>query len=486
MGEKLKGVEPVVIWDIFSELCSIPRPSGVKEGIIKYFVDFGEKHGIVTEVDEIGNVLMKKSASTGMENRKTVIFQGHMDMVPQKNSDVDHDFATDPINAYIDGDWITAEGTTLGADNGIGVAASLALLKADDVSHGPIEVLITVDEESGMTGAFELGKDFMKGEILMNLDSEEEGELCIGCAGGMDTKAIIPIKREKTPDGYTALRLDIKNLRGGHSGVDIHLMRGNSNKLLNRILWTMDRKFDIYVSNFEGGNLRNAIPREAWAELIVKNEHKDKCLSLVDSMIEDINEEFKTPDPEINISYAEIKLPEKVISKSVRVVLNSIYACPNGVMRMVPEMPEIVQLSSNLAIIKSGLTSVEISTMQRSSVNSLRDDLAAMIRSSFELAGGQVEHSGAYPGWNPNVDSEILEVMKNTYKKVFDRDAEVKVIHAGLECGLIRDKYPKMDCISFGPTIKFPHSPDEKVNIKSVENFWKYLIETLKNIPTKN
>lgn len=482
---ELKNLQPAVIWEIFSDLCAIPRPSGTKDDIIRYLVEFGEKHGIETMLDKTGNVLMKKPAGAGMENRKTVVLQGHMDMVPQKNSGNDHDFEKDPIRAYIDGDWVTAEGTTLGADNGIGMAAALAVLTDGSNQYGALEALFTVDEETGMTGAFELGKGFLSGEILINLDSEDDDELCIGCAGGMDTKATLQVRREKAPEGYIPYRIDVKNLRGGHSGVDIHLQRGNSNKILNRILWNADRQFDLFIAEFSGGNLRNAIPRESWAVLAVRKDQEKDLTEYCNSLFKDIRNEFATPDPDIVITLEKAPMPETVYSRSIRPLLSSIYACPNGVMRMVPEMPDIVQLSSNLAIVNATTDTVEISTMQRSSVNSLRDDLAAMIRSSFELAGGTVEHSGAYPGWNPNVESEILEVTKNTYKSLFQQDAHVKVIHAGLECGLIRDKYPRMDCISIGPTIKYPHSPDEKVHIGSVGKFWIFLQEILKNVPVK-
>jgi dipeptidase D len=486
MSNVLSGLNPKAVWEIFEQICNIPHPSKHEEKIIEFTLNFGKKLGLETVQDEVGNVLIRKPATAGMENCKTIVLQGHLDMVPQKNGDKKHDFEKDPIETVIDGEWVRANGTTLGADNGIGAAAALAVLQDNTLKHGPIECLFTVDEETGMTGAFGLKAGFLKGDILINLDSEDEGELYIGCAGGIDTNAVFKYKEEKTPAGHVAYKVEVKGLKGGHSGLDINLGRGNANKILNRILWDANRNLGLLLASIEGGSLRNAIPREASAIITVPEANAAKFEKLVKTTEEIVIKELGTIDPGVSITAKKTDAPANVIEQKVaRNFFSAIYGCPNGVIRMIGDMPEVVETSTNLAIIKSENSKIEIASLQRSSVDSAKEDLCNMIRSVFELAGAEVENGGAYPGWKPNVNSPILKAMKEVYNNKFGKIPEQKVIHAGLECGLIGGVYPNLDMISFGPTIRHPHSPDEKVNIKTVQLFWDFLVETLKNAPKK-
>ncbi len=486
MNKTISHLEPTHVWRIFEDMCQIPRPSKHEAKIIDYVKSFGEKLGLETTVDEVGNVLIRKPATAGMEDRQTVVLQGHLDMVPQKNNDTVHDFLTDPIQPYIDGDWVKAKGTTLGADNGIGAAAALAILEADDLSHGPLECLFTIDEETGMTGAFGLKPGWLRGDILINLDSEDEGELYIGCAGGIDTNVTFSYTPENVPADYVAYEVEVKGLRGGHSGLDINLGRGNANKLLNRLLWKANRDMELQLTSIKGGSLRNAIPREAKAVVVVPSAHAAAFEALAKSLDETIRKELATADPGFTLLIRKTSTPPAVLDKATcKQLFDAIYACPNGVVRMVAEMPEIVETSTNLAIIESTDKQVVISTLQRSSVDSAKDDLCQMMRATFELAGGNVVHEGAYPGWKPNIDSPILKTMKDVYLKDFGKVPDQKVIHAGLECGLLGGVYPNLDMISFGPTIRNPHSPDEMVHIKSVAKFYDFLAATLKNTPAK-
>jgi dipeptidase D len=486
MSKVLSNLEPKPLWNIFEDICNIPHPSKKEAKIIEYAKSFGEKLGLETIVDHVGNVIIRKPATPGMEDRQGIILQGHLDMVPQKNNDTDHDFEKDPIQPWIDGEWVKAKGTTLGADNGIGAAAAMAVLQANDLQHGPIEVLLTIDEETGMTGAFELKGGVLKGDILINLDSEDEGELYIGCAGGIDTFAYLHYTEKPVPAGHVAYKVEVKGLKGGHSGLDINLGRGNANKILNRALWQANRELGLELASIDGGSLRNAIPREANAVVTIPADNAAAFEKLVSSLDAIVKKELGNVDPDFSMKAAKVEAPKTIIdSKVAKNLFNVVYACPNGTMRMISEMPEVVETSTNLAIIKSANGKIEIASLQRSSVDSAKDDLANMLRSVFEMAGAEVKQSGSYPGWKPNVDSPILKAMKDVYQNKYGKIPAQKVIHAGLECGILGGNYPGLDMISFGPTIRNPHSPDEKVNIKTVGLFWDYLVETLKNAPKK-
>lgn len=487
MSKILSNLEPKELWRYFEDICGIPHPSKKEAKIVEYVVETGTKLGLETKVDQTGNVLIRKPATPGMEQCKTVVLQGHLDMVPQKNNKTEHDFEKDPIKPYIDGEWVKADGTTLGADNGIGVAAALAVLASNDAEHGPIEALFTVDEETGMTGAFGLKSGFLSGEILINMDSEDEGELYIGCAGGIDTNAFFSYSEEPVPEKHKAYRVDVKGLKGGHSGLDIHLGRGNAIKLLNRLLWQAHRESGLLISSVDGGSLRNAIPREASAIVLIPEEQAAAFEKLGQTMCTEWNNELGNADTEVHLEITATGNPPGVMDASTtKNMLNAIYACPNGVIRMTTDMPDVVETSTNLAVLKSGNGIVEAGSLQRSSVDSARQDLCNMMRSVFELGGARVEQTGDYPGWKPNVESPILKTMTRVYEEMYGKTPEQKVIHAGLECGILGGTYPKLDMISFGPTIRNPHSPDEMVNIETVKRFYDFLTETLKNIPVKN
>ena len=483
MANLINELAPRALWKNFESLCNIPRPSKKEAKVIEYVIDFAKKHNLEYLKDEVGNVVIRKPASKGNEGKPTVTLQSHLDMVPQKNSATVHDFEKDPIQPYIDGEWVKAKGTTLGSDNGIGVASALAVLEATDIAHGPIEALFTIDEETGMTGAFNLKANMLKGKILMNLDSEDEGELFIGCAGGVNTTITFNYKPEPVPTGMKAYNINLTGLKGGHSGVDIHLGRGNANKVMNRFLWKASRDLGLRIAAIEGGSLRNAIPRESFVSAVIPSNNEKAFLSWADEFGKTIKNELFSVEPDIKFVAAPMDLPLKVLDKLTQDhFLNGIYATPNGVIRMISEMPEVVETSTNLAIIKSNENTIDVMCLLRSSVDSAKTDLANAMTSVFELAGATVVHDGAYPGWKPDIDSPVLKTMKKVYKDLYGKTPEVKVIHAGLECGIIGDVYKGMDMISFGPTIRHPHSPDEKVNIPSVEKFWNYLIETLKAV----
>lgn len=483
---EITNLEPKAVWRIFNELCQIPRPSKKERKAVDYAKAFGENLGLETIVDEVGNVIIKKPATKGMENLKTVVFQGHLDMVPQKNSNTKHDFEKDPIQPYVDGEWVTAKGTTLGADNGIGVAAALAILESKDIEHGPVEVLLTIDEETGMTGANALKPGILEADILINTDSEDEGELYIGCAGGVDTNAKFHYVEEKVPSDVTPFKLKVTGMKGGHSGLDIKLGRGNANKAINRLLYEAGKSVDFRISTIEAGSLRNAIPREAFVEVVVPNAQIGEFKNFINEVGEDISNELKVTEPDMKIELEDSDMPSFVIDvKTQKNLIKSIYGCPNGVIRMSDAMEGLVETSTNLAVVKSGDGFIKLETLQRSSVDSAKTDLANMIRCVFELAGAEVVHEGAYPGWRPNPESPILKSMLDVYKNKFDKEAKIMAIHAGLECGIIMESYPELDTISCGPTIRFPHSPDEKVNIETVQKFFDFLVETLKHIPKK-
>lgn len=486
MSAEIKNLNPPSVWEIFYDLTQIPRPSKMEHRAVVFAKEFGEKLGLKTYVDKTGNVIISKPASPGFENRQGVILQAHLDMVPQKNSDTEHDFENDPIDAYVDGDWVKARGTTLGSDNGMGIAAALAVLQDKNLKHGLIEVLLTVDEETGMTGAFQLERGLLDGKILVNLDSEDEGELYIGCAGGMDTSGKLRYLDEPVRADSSALELAIKGLKGGHSGLDIHLGRGNANILLCRFMFDVAEKFDMRLAGMDGGSLRNAIPREAFAIVTISPEKKEDFLDAVKEYEDIYRTELGFVEPDLTFTASVTDRPLTIIDKeSQDKLVRLVCGMPNGVIRMDPEMPGVTETSTNLAIVKTGDGEIDVQCLLRSSVDSAKISLGSSLQGVLELAGADVTHSGTYPGWKPNVDSPILATMKSVYERDFGKIPDVKVIHAGLECGIIGDAYPGLDMISFGPTIRFPHSPDEKVHIGSVQKFWDFLLRTLENIPVK-
>jgi dipeptidase D len=483
MKSEITNLEPKVLWEHFYELTQIPRPSKKEAKAVEFVRQFGLKHGLETKVDDTGNVIIRKPATAGMADRPGVILQTHLDMVPQKNSDTEHDFEKDPISAYIDGEWVKAGNTTLGADNGIGVAATLAILGSADIAHGPLEALFTVDEETGMTGAFNLKGGLLNGRILMNLDSEDEGELIIGCAGGMNTTGILMFDTAPVPADMVAYKLALTGLRGGHSGIDISLGRGNSNKLLFRFMFHAAGALGMRLASVDGGSLRNAIPRESFAVAVVPAKSGPGFLDEVKKYEAVYRKELGSAEPDLKFSAQKAELPDRLIKEDVQdKLIRMVYGLPNGVIRMSTETPGIVETSSNLAIVKSDKDHVELLCLLRSSVDTAKEDLGNSIQSVMELAGAKVVHDGTYPGWKPDVQSPVLKTMKEVYRKRFGKVPEIKVIHAGLECGIIGNVYPGLDMISFGPTIRHPHSPDEKVHIESVGKFWEFLLETLKNI----
>ncbi|MCX6335139.1 MAG: aminoacyl-histidine dipeptidase [Bacteroidia bacterium] len=485
MGD-IRNLEPKPLWNFFYDITQIPHPSKKEKRIAEYVEKFGKEHKLETIVDKVGNVLIRKPATKGMEKRKGIILQTHLDMVPQKNNDKKHDFEKDPIQTVIDGDWVKASGTTLGADNGIGVASALAVLASKDLQHGLVEALFTIDEETGMTGVFGLKKGFLKGDILMNLDSEDEHELCVGCAGGIDVSATKKYKEETAPARMTAYRVTAKGLRGGHSGVDISLGRANSNKLMFRFMMQAESDFGIRLAEAAGGNLRNAIPRESFAVLLVASAKAKAFEKFVKGYEKMYRAEFAEPEPDLSFTCKKCEMPSKVMTKPDQFqILRAVFVCPNGVQRMSQAMKGLVETSNNMAIVKCLKGSLEVHNLCRSSVNTSKESTAWRIAAVFHLIGAKVTMSGGYPGWKPNMASPVLKIMGSTYKKMFGTEADIKAIHAGLECAIIGGVYPDLDMISFGPTIKHPHSPDEKVNIPSVKKFYAFLCESLKQVPVK-
>jgi len=486
MNKEILNLEPKTLWKNFYSLTQIPHPSKKEEKIREFIIKFGKNLGLETIVDEVGNVIIRKPATPGMEKLKGVILQGHLDMVPQKNSDKLHDFEKDPIETIIDGEWVRANGTTLGADNGMGVSAAMSILESKDIKHGPLETLFTTDEETGMTGATSLKPGVLKGDILINMDSEDEGELYIGCAGGTNGNFQFIYSEVNVPKGSIALKINVTGLKGGHSGVDIHLGRGNANKIMTRLLWHGAHKHGVRLSSIDGGSLRNAIPREAFAIITLPNDRKDGFLKCMNELSQTIKKELSAVDPDLKIEVLSSELPKILIDEKTQLnLLNALYGCPNGVMRMSNEMKGLVETSTNLAIVKSENGIINVQCLLRSSVDSAKNDLEQMMQSVFELAGARFVFDGKYPGWKPNPDSLILKIMLDIYNKKFGKTPEIRAIHAGLECGILGGAYPSWDMISFGPTIRYPHSPDEKVNIATVQKFWDFLIETLKNIPVR-
>jgi dipeptidase D len=483
----IRNLEPKQLWNYFYEICQIPHPSKKEKKIVEYMQEFGKKHNLDTLVDKVGNVIMRKPATKGMENRKCLIFQTHLDMVPQKNSDKKHDFEKDPIETIIDGEWVRANGTTLGSDNGVGVAATMAVLASKDLVHGPIEALFTIDEETGMTGVFGLEKGLLHGDILLNLDSEDEGELYVGCAGGIDVSAVKSYHEEPSPKGMTAYKIVAKGLKGGHSGVDIVLGRANSNKLMFRCLMQAEADFGIRLAESSGGDLRNAIPREAQAIILVPEIKASEFEDFIKDYDQIYKAEFTETEPDLSFTCEKTAIPAKVMNQGDQYrIIRAVFVCPNGVVRMSQAMKGLVETSSNLAIVRCKEGKFEAHNLTRSSVDSAKEATAWKIAAVFHLINAEVKLEGSYPGWKPNMKSPILKTMSSLYNELYGNIPEIKAIHAGLECGLIGGVYPELDMISFGPTIRFPHSPDEKVNIASVGKFWNFLVATLKNAPVRS
>ena len=483
MAKTICDLQPQLVWKNFNKLCSVPHPSHHLEKITKVIVDFGKEHGLETIVDKAGNIIIRKPATPGRENAIPVVLQAHMDMVPQKNNDKVHNFETDPIEPMIDGEWVRANGTTLGADNGIGVAAGMAILESKDIQHGPLELFVTADEETGMYGAFGMEPGTLKGNILLNLDSEDFGELYVGCAGGVDANISWKYQGVAAIADDVALKVTIKGLKGGHSGLEINCGRANANKLLFRFLKEVISLYEARLAKVEGGNMRNAIPREAYAVISVPSEEVENIKKLVEEYCDLFNKEYSITENKIEVLCEEIEMPELIIPEEIQDdLVNAITGCPNGVFRMIPAIPDTVETSMNLSIIEANATDISVKCLLRNSVDSKKEELASMVESVFTLAGAKVEFSGSYSGWNPNLDSTILNTMKEVYKQEFGEEAAVKVIHAGLECGILGAIEPKLDMVSFGPTIRHPHSPDEKINIESVGKFWKLLVATLEHL----
>lgn len=483
MEKNICELQPQALWTNFHRLCQAPHPSHHLQAITKLITDFGKNLGLETITDQAGNILIRKPATPGMENARPVVLQAHMDMVPQKNNDKQHNFETDPIETIIDGEWVRANGTTLGADDGIGVAAGMAILESKTIKHGPLELLITADEETGMFGAFGLQPGLLQGKTLINMDSEDFGELYVGCAGGVDATITWKYQGVALPVDDIALKISITGLKGGHSGLEINQGRANANKLLFRILKDAVSQYEARLAQVSGGNMRNAIPREAFAVITVPADDRNDITNLVSEYQTLFNQEYHHTENPITVTCTEIDAPDQLIPEQIQDdLINSVTACPNGVFRMIPAIPDTVETSMNLSIVEAGPTEISIKCLLRSSVDSKKEELASMVESVFTLAGAKVEFSGSYSGWNPNLDSPILHTMSQVYTKLYGVEPAVKVIHAGLECGILGATEPGLDMVSFGPTIRHPHSPDEKVNIQSVARFWDFLTATLENI----
>jgi dipeptidase D len=479
----IRNLEPKALWNHFADLNAVPRPSKKEERVIEFMVNFGKSLGLETIQDAIGNVIIKKPATAGMENRPTVVLQSHLDMVHQKNSDTVFDFDTQGIEMLVDGDWVKANGTTLGADNGIGVAAIMAIFASTDIAHPALEAMFTIDEETGMTGAIKIDPSNFKGTVLLNLDTEDDDELSIGCAGGIDTNTTYSYEEENTDANHVGFEINIRGLLGGHSGMDIHRGRGNANKLMNRILYQGVSLMHLQVASIDGGSLRNAIPRESTAVVTVLKDDAKAFEAFLASFSEELKVELSTVESALTIEWKSVSTPAKVMKPEDTIkVLNTIYAVPNGVFRMSPDMEGLVETSSSLAriILKDGKFITQ--SLQRSSVESTKSDVANAVRAAFENMGCAVVQNGDYPGWKPNPNSPVLNLMADLYRKRYNEEPQIKACHAGLECGILGKHFPNMDMISFGPNIRAAHSPDEKVQISSVQKFWGYLLEALESI----
>ena len=487
MSQDIRNLEPVQLWNHFADLNAVPRPSKKEERVIAFMKKFGEDLGLPTLVDEVGNVIIKKPATTGMENRKTIVLQSHLDMVHQKNNDTVFDFDTQGIEMYIDGDWVRANGTTLGADNGIGVATIMAILASKEIEHPAIEALFTIDEETGMTGAMGLKGGLLEGEILLNLDTEEDTEIDIGCAGGVDVTATAEYDEEDTPDGSVAYTITVKGLKGGHSGMDIHKGLGNANKIMNRLLFNGFDSFGLQISTINGGSLRNAIPRESVAEVIIAKVYDEAFVFDMQQIANEIKSELATMEPNLEVIFEKKDtLPTKVMPPMAQYYLvRALYTAHNGVYKMSADFEDLVETSNNIAKVTVGNGKLQVQCLTRSSVESSKFDLANALRAAFEMMGCEVEFSGSYPGWTPNPNSSILKVLTELYEAQNGHKAEVIACHAGLECGILGTNYPDMEMISFGPTIRGAHSPEERVSVSSVQKYWKFVLDILKNIPVK-
>lgn len=484
---QIEALEPKVLWNHFTNLNAVPRPSKKEEKVIAFIKAFGEGLKLETEVDQVGNVLIKKPASKGMENRKTVVLQSHIDMVHQKNEETIFDFDTQGIEMFIEGDWVKAKGTTLGADNGIGVAAMMSILSSSDIVHPAIEALFTIDEETGMTGAFALESDWLKGEILLNLDTEDDRELTIGCAGGIDLTFSRSYEEIELPAGSQSIELSVKGLSGGHSGMDIHKGLGNANKIMNRFLYSLHQEIPFYIHKIEGGSLRNAIPRESIAQIAISEDKVKNLQQLFASFKAEVMAEYQETDPKLELSLTDINSNLKVANPSInKKLLNAIYAIPNGIIRMSPTMDDLVQTSNNLAQVNFKDGELAILCLCRSAVDTEKMDAVRSIKAAALILDAKVEAGGSYPGWKPKLDSQIVSIMAELYKSKFNEEPMIMAGHGGLECGIIGGQYPNLDMVSFGPNIRGAHSPDERVQISSVQKFWSYFLDTLKAIPLKN
>lgn len=487
MNQEIRNLEPKVLWNKFADLNAVPRPSKKEERVIAFMMEFGQKLGLPTLKDEVGNVIIKKPATPGMEDRKTIVMQSHLDMVHQKNNDTVFDFDTQGIEMFVEGDWVKAKGTTLGADNGLGVATIMAVLESTDIPHPAIEALFTIDEETGMSGAMGLKGGLLEGEILLNLDTEEDDEIDIGCAGGVDVTAIAEYDEESTPEDAVGYTITVKGLKGGHSGMDIHKGLGNANKIMNRLLFNGYEDFGLQIASIQGGSLRNAIPRESVAHVVIAAMYDEAFVFDMQSIINEIKTEFKTTEPtlEILIEKSQV-IPAKVMPTMAQFYLvRALYTAHNGVYRMSADFDDLVETSNNIAKVTVGKGQVKVECLTRSSVETSKFDLANALRSAFELMGCEVTFTGSYPGWTPNPKSEILDVLTSIYEKQNGSKPNVVACHAGLECGILGTNYPKMDMISFGPTIHGAHSPDERASISSAQKYWKFVLEILQNIPVK-
>ncbi len=486
MSQDVRALEPKALWNKFADLNTVPRPSKKEERVIKFMKDFGANLGLEVIEDEVGNVIIKKSATAGMEDRVTIVMQSHLDMVHQKNADTDFDFDTQGIQMVVEDDWVKAKGTTLGADNGLGVATIMAILESTDIPHPTIEALFTIDEETGMTGAMGLKGGLLSGGILLNLDTEEDDEIGVGCAGGIDVTATRTYEEEETPEFKTGFEIRVKGLQGGHSGMQIHEGLGNANKIMNRLLFDGFENFGLRIAEIDGGSLRNAIPRESRAVVAIDAVHEAAFLSEMEDLGNTIKTELKTMEPDLEIVISKSDTPEKIMDLGVQEGLTrAIYAALNGVYRMSADIADLVETSNNVArvIVKDG--HVKVGCLTRSSVESSKTDLANKLRATFELTGCEVACTGDYPGWTPNMDSSILKVLDTLYQKLNGEKAHIAACHAGLECGILGQNYPDMEMISFGPTIKGAHSPDERASISSAKKYWNFVLEILKEIPKK-
>ncbi|KFZ37049.1 aminoacyl-histidine dipeptidase [Shewanella mangrovi] len=483
---QLSQLAPQPLWQWFEKICAIPRPSKHEAALSQFIQQWAKARDLLVIEDATGNLIIRKPATAGMEDRKGVVIQAHMDMVPQANADKVHDFTKDPIEAWVDGDWVKANGTTLGADNGIGMASALAILESTDIAHGPLEVLLTIDEEAGMTGAFGLQAGVLTGDILINTDSEQEGEIYMGCAGGVDASFTLPLTKIASDNADKAFRLTVSGLKGGHSGVNIHLGRGNANKILARFLFDNADELGLTLTDFTGGSLRNAIPREAFATITVPAAQVDALASAVSEFQALLRTELAIADADVKVSISPVELPAEQFSAATQAqLLSLLHACPNGVIRMSDEVEGVTETSLNLGVITTEADKVVALCLIRSLIDSGRDNVCSQLAALGKLAGAQVAFSGAYPGWKPDNESEVMAIVRNTYQDIYHKEPVIMVIHAGLECGLFKEPYPTMDMVSIGPTIRYPHSPDEKVNITTVGQYWQLLLAVLARIPTK-